>query len=109
MKKIIVALTLILAFSINVNAQDKKANSSHEKGKKEAAELTEFLSLNQKQNEDFIRLFEQKNSILEDSNLTSERRVELSRVIESKIRATLDEKQMEKLEKNTVLFNKLIN
>ena len=109
MKKLIAALTLILAFSINVNAQDKKIIPSHEKGKKEAAELTDFLSLDQKQNENFARLFEQKSAILEDVNLSKERKTELSRVIEAKIRASLDESQMEKLEKNTILFEMLIH
>ena len=109
MKKLIAALTLMLAFSISANAQDKSAVSSHDKGKKEAAELTQFLALSQTQNENFARLFEQKSTILEDINLSPERRAEFSRVIEAKIRASLDEKQMERLEKNTVLFEKLIH
>ena len=109
MKKLIAALTLMLAFSINANAQDKNVVSSHDKGKKEAAELTQFLALDQTQNENFARLFEQKSTILEDINLSPERRAEFSRVIEAKIRASLDEKQMERLEKNTVLFEKLIH
>ena len=109
MKKIIAVLTLLVAFSINANAQDKNTPSSAEMGKKQAAELTEFLSLDNTQNEDFARLFEQKISILGDKNLSPERKVELSRVIEAKIRASLDQTQMERLEKNTVLFNKLIN
>ena len=107
MKKIIAALTLMLVFSVNANAQDKNTLSAHDKGKKEAAELTEFLALNQTQNEDFARLFEQKSTILEDKNLSAERKAEFSRVVEAKIRATLDEKQMERLVKNTVLFEKL--
>lgn len=34
MKKLIAALTLMLAFSINANAQDKKELTATEKGKK---------------------------------------------------------------------------
>ncbi|MDN3677992.1 hypothetical protein QWY90_11815 [Flavobacterium paronense] len=110
MKKIIAALTLLLAFSINANAQDKNAPSSaHVKAKKEAAEITEFLGLDKIQNENFARLFEQKITILEDVNTSAERKAELSRVIEAKIRASLDGSQMEKLEKNTTLFEKLIH
>ena len=109
MKKIITALTLVLVFSINANAQDKKTPSSAEKGKKEATELTKYLELNETQNADFERLFEQKHRTLEESDLSPERKVELARVIEAKIRASLDAKQTEQLEKNSVLFKKLIN
>ena len=109
MKKLIAALTLMFAFTINANAQDKNASTPLERGTKEAAELTEFLGLDKTQNENFTRLFEQKIAILDDKNLSPERRTEMSRVIEAKIRATLDGNQMERLEKNAVLFKKLIN
>ncbi len=108
MKKLIAALTLMLAFSINANAQDKTATqTSYDLGKRQAAELTQFLGLDQSQNENFARLFEQKINVLDNKNYTQERRDEFSRVVEAKIRATLDGKQMEKLEKNTALFQKL--
>ena len=107
MKKLIAALTLMLAFSINASAQDKNTPSAYDKGRKEAAELSEFLGLDKTQNENFARLFEQKITILDDKNLSPERRTEFSRVIEAKIRATLNQNQMERLEKNTVLFEKL--
>lgn len=107
MKKLIAALTLLLAFTINANAQDKNASTPLERGTKEAAELTEYLGLNETQNADFTRLFEQKHTVLDDKNLSSERKTELSRVIDMKIRATLDGNQMEKLEKNPDLLTKL--
>lgn len=109
MKKLIAALTLILAFSINANAQDKYSPSSYDLGKKQAAELTEFLGLDKVQEENFARLFEQKISVLENKDLTQERKDEFSRVIEAKIRASLDQNQIEKLEKNKELFQKLIH
>lgn len=125
MKKIIAALTLLLAFSINANAQGKKsirANEVQEKevafektkkespdveGKNQAAELSKFLDLNQTQTENFSRLFIKKEKSLAQPDITPEKRAELSRVVEDKIRAGLDAKQMEKLEKNTDLFNRL--
>ena len=100
---------LLFAFSINANAQDKKSTTSLEKGKKEANELTQYLGLDETQNANFIRLFQQKHSILETPDLTEERKRELTRVIEAKIRASLDAKQTDKLEKNPELFKKLIN
>lgn len=109
MKKLIAAFTLMLAFSINANAQDKDTPSSYDLGKKQAAELTEFLGLDKVQEENFARLFEQKISVLDYKDLTQERKDELSRVIEAKIRASLDQNQIEKLEKNKELFQKLIH
>ncbi|QBZ96623.1 hypothetical protein [Flavobacterium sangjuense] len=107
MKKIIAALTLMLAFSINANAQDKQTSSAYDLGKKQAAELSELLGLDATKTENFARLFEHKITVLEDINLTQERKDEFSRVVEAKIRAALEPKQMEKLEKNEVLFKKL--
>ena len=121
MKKLIALLTLLLAFTINANAQQKASALSaapttspseanaHDKGKKEATELTQYLGLDNSMSEAFTGLFEQKNTVLEDKSISQERKTELSRVIEAKIRATLDAKQMEKLEKNPDLFKKLIN
>jgi hypothetical protein len=109
MKKLIAALTLILAFSINANAQDKNTPSAYDLGKKQAAELTEYLGLDKTQNENFVGLFEQKFSVLENKDLTQERKDEFSRVIEAKIRASLDPNLMDKLEKNRELFEKLIH
>lgn len=111
MKKLIAALTLLLAFSINANAQDKVLDGldSAAKGKKQAAELSEYLGLDQTTNENFARLFEQKFTVLEDKNIQPERKTELSRVIDAKIRATLDGTQIERLEKNPDLLKRLIN
>jgi len=108
MKKFIAALTLLLAFSINANAQDKKELTSAEKGKKEAVALAQYLDLNETQTADFQRLFEQKHRTLEDKTLSQDRRAEVSRIIEMKIRATLTEAQMEKLQVNKDLFKSLI-
>jgi hypothetical protein len=112
MKKIIAALTLLLAFSINAHAQDKSGYvglNSVEKAKKQTAELTEYLGLDSTMSENFFRLFEQKFTILDDKNVEAERKTELARVIEAKIRATLDGDLMARLEKNPDLLKRLIN
>lgn len=123
MKKLIAALTLALAFTINANAQDKKSTvnadkaktqstqqlSAGEKAKNEATELAQFLGLNETQKADFQRLFEQKHRTLEDATLSQERRNEVSRIVELKIRATLDGNQMDKLDKNPELLKRLVN
>lgn len=112
MKKIIAVLTLLFAFSINANAQDKSGYvglNSTEKGIKQAAELSEYLGLEDTMKENFAKLFEQKFQVLESKEISAERKTELSRVIEAKIRGTLDGNQMERLEKNPDLLKKLIN
>jgi len=112
MKKIIAALTLLLAFSINANAQDKSGYiglNSEEKAKKQAAELSEYLGLDQTMTKNFISLFEYKIQVLDDKNALPERKTEISRIVEAKIRGTLDGVQMEKLEKNPDLLKRLIN
>lgn len=111
MKKLIAVLTLFLAFSINANAQDKGyvGLNSSEKAAKQAAELTEYLNLDKEMNENFTKLFEYKFQVIDDKNAEPQRKAEMLRTVEAKIRGTLHGKQMEKLEKNTELFKKLIN
>ena len=69
MKKFIAALTLMLAFTINANAQEKKELTSAEKAKNEAVALSQFLGLNDTQTADFQRLFEQKHKTFEGAQV----------------------------------------
>ena len=122
MKKIVFILTAMLAFSLNSTAQTKAELSKEEMLKQEiikkqnpeataksdAMELSKFLGLNDSQTTNFYYLFESKYKNLQN-DLSPERKAELSRIIEAKIRATLDDKSMSKLEGNKELFNKLIN
>lgn len=107
MKKFIAALTLMLAFTINAGAQEKKDLTSAEKGKKEAAALSEFLQLDATKTADFERLFEHKHRTLADKTLSAERKADVSRVIEMKISATLTDDQMAKLRTNKDLLKTL--
>jgi L-2-hydroxyglutarate oxidase LhgO len=112
MKKIIASLMLLLAFSMNVSAQETKGYiglNATEKGKKQAAELSEYLGLDATMNQNFAMLFEQKFQIIDDKNAAAERKAEMLRAVEGKIRATLDGNQMERLEKNPELLKKLMN
>ena len=119
MRKIIAVVTLMLAFTINTNAQDKKTTTlsatseiktdPQVAAKKDAAEMTEYLKLTDTQATDFFRLFEKKHVTLQDKSLSEERRKEVSKIIDAKIRATLDANQIERLEKNPELLKKLIN
>jgi hypothetical protein len=116
MKKIFIALTLLFAFSFTATAQkmnvtnvEKKEKVSAEAAaKQDALQISEFLGLDGAMTENFYRLFEMKYKTLENE-LSTERKTELSRIMEAKIRASLDAKSMEKLEGNQELFNRLIN
>lgn len=108
MKKIFFILTLLLAFSINTSAQtQEKRLTPQESARKDVVELTTLVGLKDDEVENFYRLFEMKYQILEDSALSVERKMELEKVMESKIRATLDSNRMSILEANKVLFDKL--
>ena len=117
MKKLILVITLIFAVSLSSNAQEMKAATKSEKkaeinpqveAKLDAVKLSEYLSLDGTITEDLFRLFEMKYKTLQNE-LTPERKVELARVIEAKIRATVGDELMAKLEKNQELFKKLVN
>ena len=107
MKKIFFVFALLLSFCATVNAQDKKALTSQEAAKKDAVELTTLLQLDNQMSENFLHLFEMKYQILEDKNLSADRKIELERVMDAKIRATLDAKQISILENNKELFDRL--
>lgn len=122
MKKIVFVLTAILAFSLNSSAQTKTELTKDEMAKQEslkkqnpevnakndALELTKFLGLKENQTNDFYRLFEGKYKALQN-DLSPERKAELSRVMEAKIRATIGDDLMLKLEKNEALYKRLVN
>jgi hypothetical protein len=107
MKKIFFALSLMLAFTINANAQENKSNAK-ENAKKESAELAQLVGISGTQVADFERLFEMKNQTFEIKDLSEERKTEMSRIIDLKIRASLTPEQMAKLEANKALYNKLV-
>ena len=109
MKKIIFILTLLFAFTINANAQDSKTTTAQDKAKKEAASLAQTVGLTETQTEDFYRLFEMKYNTLEDKNLSQERKTEFLNIVMMKVQATLDEKQMKKLESNPALLDRIKN
>ncbi len=106
MKKLIFVLTFIFAFIFNVNAQDTKL-SIEDNAKKEAAMLAETVGLTETQTQDFYRLFEMKYQTLGDKELSTERKQEFLNIVMLKIQASLDEKQMKKLEADTELLARI--
>lgn len=121
MKKIALTTALFFCFSIVASAQVAKTKvepkttvdyskiNVQEYSKKDAAELGTLLNLNETQIHDFYNLFEMKYGVLSNSNMSFERKSEMKKVTEAKIRASLDGNQMQTLEKDKVLFERLIN
>ncbi|MET0760559.1 MAG: hypothetical protein ABWZ56_09075 [Flavobacterium sp.] len=117
MKKIVTVITLMLAFTISANAQDKKQAkpitkevvllSPSEAAKNDAVAITEYLALNESQTNDFASLFQMKHEVMQDPNATIERKNEMARIVGLKIEASIDSKQLEKLRANPTFFNQL--
>lgn len=118
MKKIIIAGLLVLAFSINVNAQNKKKtinakevviDTPEQAAKKDGIAISEFLGLSETSKIAFIGLFEMKHEVMQNKSETIESRREMSRIVGLKIEATIDSNQLEKLKANAALYNQLLS
>ncbi len=109
MKNLLGALVLFLAFTVNASAQEtfKKVDEKVE-AKTNLAALSEVVPVQGTLSEDLFRLFEYKYRNLNE-NLSAERKVELAKIIELKLRATLSADQMQSIEKKPGLLQKLTN
>lgn len=107
MKKYIAAFAFFITAVFGVNAQTQEA-TIQELAKKDMAELSQIVGLPETQKEDFFRLFEMKHEVTSNKNMSSERKAEMSRVIEAKIRGTLSAQQMAALEAKPEVLNRLI-
>ena len=107
MKNLLGALVLFLAFTVNASAQEtfKKVDEKVE-AKTNLAALSEVVPVQGTLSEDLFRLFEYKYRNLNE-NLSAERKVELAKIIELKLRATLSATQMQSIEKKPGLLQKL--
>lgn len=110
MKKILSILVLFVAFTINANAQEKEFKKVDEKveAKANLAALSEVVQLDAKVSQDLFGLFEYKYRNLNE-NLSAERKTELARIIDLKLRATLTSEQMQLIESKQGLLKKLTN
>lgn len=109
MKKIFSLLALFLAFSFSMNAQEKQEINPQVQAKADAVKVSELLKLDDMYREGVYRLFEMKYMTLADKTLPAERKKELSKIIEAKLRATFSGEQMAILESKKEFFDHLIN
>jgi len=109
MKNLLGALVLFLAFTVNASAQEafKKVDEKVE-AKTNLAALSEVVQLDAKLSQDLFGLFEYKYKNL-NQNLSADRKADLARIIDMKLRATLTPDQMIAIEKKPGLLKKLTN
>ncbi len=106
MKKLIAACFFFFAFVAGAHAQDYKM-AAEESAKLDAIKMAEVLNLPATQQMDFQRLFQMKYEVMNDPQMSAERKKEMTRVVDLKIRASLTAEQIEKLDKNPDLLAKL--
>lgn len=122
MKKIIALFVIMLAFSFNASAQQKKAavattqqpqvNQADVKkyADKDMKMLHELVSLTNDQKKGFQTLFERKHSmLLQHPNFSQERKTILAESIETKLKSAMTPDQVAKLENNPKVLEALIN
>lgn len=104
MKKIVLILSFLFAFSMN--AQDKKLKPA-DAAKADALELQTLVKLNETETYDMTNLFLMKYEMLAVDGISSERKSIMKRTLDAKLRASLNEKQMATLEANPEFFKRL--
>lgn len=109
MKNLLGALVLFLAFTVNASAQEsfKKVDEKVE-AKANLEALSKVITFEGTLSQDLLGLFEYKYRNLNE-NLSAEKKEQLAKIIEMKLRATLDEKQMISIEKKEGLLKQLTN
>ena len=103
MKNFVAAAVLFLACSFGAAAQEQKA-SAEEKAKIEAYQLAEDLGLKGKQHEEFMTVMVQKYQTNNNPQLSNERKSEMARIVDKRLRETLTADQLKKLENHPHLL-----
>ncbi|MBF0695326.1 MAG: hypothetical protein IR153_09755 [Flavobacterium sp.] len=105
MKKIIAILTLFFAFTVSGNAQEKLSNE--EQAKVDAYKMSQALNLQGTRQDEFVQLFVKKYQVLNDPKMSDERKKEMNRIVELKVRASLTPEQIAKLDASPELLAKV--
>ena len=92
MKKIIAVLTLLLAFTISANAQDKKV-SNEAAAQKDVAALVQKVTIAESLKKDMYTLMLMKHEALADPSATAAEKENISKRFERKILGGLTEEQ----------------
>ncbi|WP_298221095.1 hypothetical protein [Flavobacterium sp.] len=106
MKKIIAIVTMLLAFTVSVNAQDKKV-SSQEAAQKDIAALSAKVTMSENLKKDLTTLMVMKHDALNDAALTPEQKEHAREGYERKLLTGLNKEQRETLMKYPELLKKV--
>ena len=105
MKKIIALFILMFAFTFNATAQEN--SRAQELAKNDTHVIAEYLSLKGDVLTDLQAVFLQKHNTLSNEGLSEERKIVLSRFVETKLEALLSNEQIAKLKLDANLYKKL--
>ena len=105
MKKLIAVLTLFFAFSISVNAQDKK-NTPQEAAQKDIAALIQKVTINENLKKDLYTLMVMKHEALAQAKTPKEKE-QIAATFGHKVMAGLDKEQRAIVEKDGALLKQL--
>ena len=110
MKKILIVLLMIFAFSISANAQtETKELTSEGKAKSDLHDLTVAIDT---ESDDFrmaiYYLMLKKHQTLSSNDISTEMKNEFSRTVDAKLKASFNEEQIKQLKEIPGLYDKLI-
>ncbi len=106
MKKIIALATLLLAFTINVSAQEKKM-SPQESAKNDITALAAKVKISETLQQDLITLMTMKYETMSDASLSAEKKEHALKAYEHKLMSGLTEEQRKELMKYPKLVKQL--
>lgn len=112
MKKLLPILMMLFAFSFGANAQQSKDNKPfpEEKAKQETFELTKIVEVDGATQQALFQLFLKKHKDLDNENvkLTEADKQQYAAIVDAKLRATLSDEQIQKLQ-TVGLYDKLLH
>ena len=108
MKKIIAVVTMLLAFTISANAQDKKV-SSQEAAQKDIATLASKITLSEDLKNNLTTLMVMKHDAKSDATLTPAQKENALNAYERKLLSALNKEQQETVKKNPEFLRKLMH
>ena len=106
MKKVIALVTLLLAFTINVNAQEKKI-SAQESAKNDVMALASKVQISETLQQDLITLMTMKHETMSDATLSKEKKESARQAYEYKLMSGLSPEQRIQLAKYPDLLKQL--
>jgi hypothetical protein len=106
MKKVIALVTLVLAFTINVNAQEKKM-SAQESAKNDIMALAAKVKISESLQKDLTTLMIMKHETMSDATLSKEKKENARQAYEHKLMSGLTPEQRNQLAKYPDLLKQL--